>query len=1496
MLNVFRAALGTALLSATLPAMAITVVVNTSGLGQQADCESGDPAGACSLRGAIQATNAAGAIPAENPPFHIIEFDVDGEISLASDLDPVTAPVQINQPDGTNVAIACSSTLFTPVEGLVVPTSASSGSYALYNLSMDGCASTAGGGSIRFLQADSDLTMDAVSITNSEALNASSGGAILLGAGTVSALSNLTISDAIAGGDGGAIANRGSLTLTDSTISGSAASGSGGGVASVITQADGSLNIERVLFDSNSADVNGGGLYVTATITGVAQALADSRLTNNSTTNGNGAGVAVTEGVLQIVGTTFDANAAASTGGAVFLDQSDAEVDIENATFSGNTAPTGGAIGASADVATGSSVTFSTFMGNSADIGGAIFGTETGISMAFPGNVEDPFYKNVFAANVTPDAAVNDTCAFALNHSSSQGSGSNIADDTSCGFTQASDLQGEATAFVSPVLSNNNPENAFGGLELPTHRLIAGGAAIDLGSAAFNNGADQRGGLTADGDENGTAVRDPGAYEFAGYSAVELTMATLSIAENASAPLVATVRRYGNLANGAQILLATAPGTATAGADYTTPSETEGSLAFATGEASSASDLEIEILDDELVEDASETFTVAIDRSDAITSPEVDLGVLASSTANILDFEEGIFSLSVPATATEGSLVATINRTGGTDGEVTVQLSTSATGTTPATAMDDFPLLTDEPIVFGDGDTSMTYELDIDDDDYEPEDETFTITIAIAGDAGSKPTVDPDNNSTEVTITSDDSAKVGSFQFQISDASRMVAEDAGSITLSVTRMDGTDCGADVVYESVDDTATSGSDYTVPAASADRTLSFSDGSDAPLSFDVTILNDDLGESDEQFSISLVSVTPTDCEAGAEGSLGAPNPSVITITSDELAQFQFSQASRTVAENAGEVVVSVEPVDTVSGSAVRINYATQDGSGANAATAGSDYTDTTGTLTWNDGESDARSFSIPILSDTGPAEANEMFVVMIAVEAGDKGEIVGTNPIPVTIVEQQGVRLAGEAFVSAAENGNAVEVTVERLGNLDGAASVNVVATADGTATVDDDFTAATQTVSWSNGEGGAKIAMFPITDDNLVEADETFSVSLANPNGVELAAPTNATATITDDDSTVTMTMATASIGEAGGSVEITAERVGAVFLPISVDIATLAGSASSPEDFMALPAGTTLTWDAGSAGPRSVNVSIVDNGTPDSERVFTASIAPSAGEGNVAIGDPAQTVVSIADDDAEIRFAETEVMVSEDDGSATLTVERFTTGTGAVSVNYSVTGGTATSGSDYVVANGTLNWPDGDSTDRSITISITDDIVAEAQETIVVTLSDPTTTGDPAPLGSDSSATVRINDNEQAGLILTETGGSTAVTEGGAADTISVALTSRPSANVTVSFDAPARLSVRTANPTDDSQLVFTPANWNTNQTVEVLASINGTEEGTVTQTLTARSSSSDASFDNLSDSISVVISDPTERSGGGGSGALGGGLLIVLGGLAALRRRRLTH
>ena len=114
--------------------------------------------------------------------------------------------------------------------------------------------------------------------------------------------------------------------------------------------------------------------------------------------------------------------------------------------------------------------------------------------------------------------------------------------------------------------------------------------------------------------------------------------------------------------------------------------------------------------------------------------------------------------------------------------------------------------------------------------------------------------------------------------------------------------------------------------------------------------------------------------------------------------------------------------------------------------------------------------------------------------------------------------------------------------------------------------------------------------------------------------------------------------------------------------------------------------------------------------------------------------------------------------------------------------------------------------------------------------------------------------------------------------------------------DVTVSFDAPARLSVRTANPTDDSQLVFTPANWNTNQTVEVLASINGTEEGTVTQTLTARSSSSDASFDNLSDSISVAISDPTERSGGGGSGALGGGLLIVLGGLAALRRRRLTH
>jgi hypothetical protein len=70
----------------------------------------------------------------------------------------------------------------------------------------------------------------------------------------------------------------------------------------------------------------------------------------------------------------------------------------------------------------------------------------------------------------------------------------------------------------------------------------------------------------------------------------------------------------------------------------------------------------------------------------------------------------------------------------------------------------------------------------------------------------------------------------------------------------------------------------------------------------------------------------------------------------------------------------------------------------------------------------------------------------------------------------------------------------------------------------------------------------------------------------------------------------------------------------------------------------------------------------------------------------------------------------------------------------------------------------------------------------------------------------------------EAGVAITESGGATAVAEGGPADTYTVALTSAPTADVTVTLTHGGRLQ---AEPV---MLTFTPSNWDVPQTVTVRA------------------------------------------------------------------------
>ena len=101
-------------------------------------------------------------------------------------------------------------------------------------------------------------------------------------------------------------------------------------------------------------------------------------------------------------------------------------------------------------------------------------------------------------------------------------------------------------------------------------------------------------------------------------------------------------------------------------------------------------------------------------------------------------------------------------------------------------------------------------------------------------------------------------------------------------------------------------------------------------------------------------------------------------------------------------------------------------------------------------------------------------------------------------------------------SVGEGDGHATVAITRSGRASGTSSVTIK-TANGTATAGSDYAAVDQTVTFSPGQT-IKTVSISITDDALVEGNETVLVSLSSPSaGAALANPNSATLTIEDND-------------------------------------------------------------------------------------------------------------------------------------------------------------------------------------------------------------------------------------------------------------------------------------------------------------------------------------------------------------------------------------------
>lgn len=222
-------------------------------------------------------------------------------------------------------------------------------------------------------------------------------------------------------------------------------------------------------------------------------------------------------------------------------------------------------------------------------------------------------------------------------------------------------------------------------------------------------------------------------------------------------------------------------------------------------------------------------------------------------------------------------------------------------------------------------------------------------------------------------------------------------------------------------------------------------------------------------------------------------------------------QFSALGFSVNESGGAATITVTRAGSTG--TTTVNYMTSDGT----ANAGNDYTATSGTLTFLEGET-TKIFIVPITNDTA-SEANETINLTLTGVSGDA--VLGTPPTAtLTILDDDArpsVSVAG-AIIGEPDTGtNTVAFTV-RLSRAVGTSVRVGFTTGDGTATVaDNDYQQASGTLVFSPGETVKDIVIL-VNGDTRDEDTEQFFLNLTALDGIEIEPEAGrATGTIFDND-------------------------------------------------------------------------------------------------------------------------------------------------------------------------------------------------------------------------------------------------------------------------------------------------------------------------------------------------------------------------------------------
>ncbi len=763
-------------------------------------------------------------------------------------------------------------------------------------------------------------------------------------------------------------------------------------------------------------------------------------------------------------------------------------------------------------------------------------------------------------------------------------------------------------------------------------------------------------------------------------------------------------------------------GTATAGSDYI---NLTGSVTILAGQTTAT--INVTTIDNSILE-ASETVTITLD---SITSGDADITIGATNAATVTIADNDIAQVTVTA---NDALAAEPNK----NGQFTVSISNASdtdtvvayTVTGTATAGSDYTTLSGTVTILA-GQTTATIDVTTIDNSMLEASETVTLTLDSVTSGDADISINSTNTAT-VTIADNDTAIVS---VTANDAVATESTDPGQFTVSITNPADVDT---VIAYTVTGTATAGSDYTT--LSGTTTIL---AGQTTATIDITTIDNSILEPSETVTITLDSITSGD----ADISIGTTNTATVTIADNDTAQVTVAANDATAAEpnNDGQFTVSISnPADSDTVIAYSVT---------GTATAGSDYTTLSGTVTILAGQTTA---TIDVsTSDNSILEASETVTITLdSITSGDADVTIGTtNSATVTITDND------TAFVSIIANDNTASEP-----NDNGRFTVSISNPADtntvvaysvaGTATAGGDYITLTGTVTILAGQTTATIDVTTI-DNAILEGNETVTITLESVTSgdadISIGTTHVATVTIADNDTAeVTVTANDAMAAEPNNNGQFTV----AISNPADTDTVvsyTVTGTATTGSDYTTLSGSVTILAGQTTA---TIDVTTIDNSILEaSETVVITLNSITSGDADMTIGSTNTATVTIADNDtASVAITANGASAAESSNHGQFTVTMTNPSDRDTVVNLLVQG-TAIAGSDYVAIPATVTILAGQ-TSATIDVSVIDNTIAEQSETVTVTITGTNNTQATIDPGNDF-ATVTIADNDTATVSIT---------------------------------------------------------------------------------------------------------------------------------------------